>query len=110
MRGDDRDNTSNLNKAHDALVGCGRCAAAGVGVRASFFCKYFSRCSLLARLACSSVCPFSTLLLQFSSCLGVLSFSIEFLFSLVTSSSVTWLSSATSDWLLGDTPAAPSDS
>ena len=32
-------------------------------MRASFFCKSFSRCTILARLASSSVCPFFTLLL-----------------------------------------------
>ena len=73
--------------------------AAGVGVRASFFCKSFSRCTLLARLATSSVRPFSTLLLQLSSCSVVLSFSAETLLSL-----------ATSDRLLGDAAAASSGS
>ena len=36
-------------------------------VRASFFCKSFSRSTILARLASSSVCPFSSL--SFSSLL-----------------------------------------
>ena len=36
-------------------------------VRASFFCKSFSRSTILARLASSSVCPFSSLLVFCSS-------------------------------------------